>query len=128
MGRSTLGTGLTGNPASIHLGAVFAEQTEWGRLLVCSLVTLAIVGAMTVRSTSGLTTGNLGWRDIALRAPVFVGAGHAPRRPLTPDPDRHPEILRGLSACPDFDAIGQVLRPRGNAVWTCLRPMVKRVR
>jgi itaconyl-CoA hydratase len=40
---------------------------------VCSLVTLSIVGAMTVRSTSGLTVGNLGWNQIVLEAPVFVG-------------------------------------------------------
>jgi itaconyl-CoA hydratase len=70
---NVLMTALTGNPAPIHLDTRFAENTEWGRPLVCSLVTLSIVGAMTVRATSGLTVGNLGWSDIALTAPVFVG-------------------------------------------------------
>jgi itaconyl-CoA hydratase len=66
-------TTLTGNTAPIHLDVQYAAATEWGRPLVCSLVTLAIVGGMTVRSTSGLTTANLGWREIMLEAPVFVG-------------------------------------------------------
>jgi itaconyl-CoA hydratase len=64
---------LTGNSAPIHLDAHYCSKTEWGRTLMCSLVTLAIIGGMTVRSTSGLTVGNLGWREIVLEAPVFVG-------------------------------------------------------
>ena len=70
---NVLMTALTGNTAPIHLDAHYAAQTSWGRPLVCSLVTLAIVGGMTVRSTSGLTTANLGWREIELPAPVFIG-------------------------------------------------------
>jgi itaconyl-CoA hydratase len=66
-------TTLTGNCAPIHLDAEYAAGTQWGRTLVCSLATLAIVGGMTVRSTSGLTVANLGWRHITLSAPVFVG-------------------------------------------------------
>lgn len=66
-------TTLTGNCAPIHLDAHYSGHTEWGQPLVCSLVTLSIVGGMTVRSTSGLTIANLGWRDIVLEAPVFVG-------------------------------------------------------
>jgi len=59
--------------APIHLDAHYSSKTEWGRPLVCSLVALSIVGGMTVRSTSGLTIANLGWCDIVLEAPVFVG-------------------------------------------------------
>lgn len=66
-------TTLTGNTAPLHLDAHYAAGTEWGQMLVCSLVTLAVVGGMTVRSTSGLTVANLGWRDIELTAPVFIG-------------------------------------------------------
>lgn len=64
---------LTGNAAPIHTDAHFSSATEWGRPLVCSIVTLGIVGGMTVRSTSGLTVGNLGMDDIRLEHPVFVG-------------------------------------------------------
>jgi len=70
---NVLVTTLTGNSAPIHLDAHYSSRTEWGQPLVCSLVTLGIVGGMTVRSTSGLTVGNLGWREIVLEAPVFVG-------------------------------------------------------
>jgi itaconyl-CoA hydratase len=66
-------TTLTGNTAPIHLDAQYSSKTEWGQPLVCSLVTVSIVAGMTVRSTSGLTVGNLGWREIVLEAPVFVG-------------------------------------------------------
>ncbi|MFI6200603.1 MaoC family dehydratase [Streptomyces phaeochromogenes] len=64
---------LTGNAAPIHTDAQFNSATEWARPLVCTIVTLGIVGGMTVRSTSGLTVGNLGMDDIRLEHPVFVG-------------------------------------------------------
>ncbi|WP_309117470.1 MaoC family dehydratase [Saccharothrix sp.] len=68
-----LGTMLTGNPAPIHTDAHYAAQTPWGRILVCSAVTLGIVAGMTVRSTSGLTTANLGLDEVRFTRPVFVG-------------------------------------------------------
>ncbi|UZI32378.1 MaoC family dehydratase [Streptomyces sp. VB1] len=64
---------LTGNAAPIHLDSHYAGQTEWGRILVCSIVTLGIVAGMTVRSTSGLTVANLGLEDTKFENPVFVG-------------------------------------------------------
>ncbi|MFI1964738.1 MaoC family dehydratase [Streptomyces pathocidini] len=68
-----LGTALTGNVAPIHTDAHYSSTTEWGRPLVCSGVTLNIVAGMTVRSTSGLTTANLGLDDVRFENPVFVG-------------------------------------------------------
>jgi itaconyl-CoA hydratase len=70
---NVLMTTLTGNTAPIHLDAHYAAGTPWGRPLVCSLVTVSIIGGMTVRSTSGLTIANLGWKEIRLPAPVFIG-------------------------------------------------------
>lgn len=64
---------LTGNAAPIHLDAHYSEKTEWGRPLVCSIVTLGIVAGMTVRSTSGLTVANLGLDHVVFENPVFVG-------------------------------------------------------
>ncbi|MFJ2865324.1 MaoC family dehydratase [Kitasatospora sp. NPDC087314] len=66
-------TTLSGNQAPIHTDAVYASHTEWGRILVCSAVTLAIVGGMTARCVSGLTTANLGMDDVRFLNPVFVG-------------------------------------------------------
>jgi itaconyl-CoA hydratase len=70
---NVLMSALSGNTAPIHIDTRYSEHTEWGRPLVCSLVTLSIIGGMTVRATSGLTVGNLGWSEIVLEEPVFVG-------------------------------------------------------
>lgn len=64
---------LTGNAAPIHTDAHYSRQTEWARILVCSGVTLTIVAGMTVRSTSGLTVGNLGLDNVRFENPVFIG-------------------------------------------------------
>ncbi|MFI2372781.1 MaoC family dehydratase [Streptomyces sp. NPDC018833] len=68
-----LGTALTGNVAPIHTDAQFTSSTEWGRILVCGGVTLNLLAGMTVRSTSGLTSANLGLTDVRFEAPVFIG-------------------------------------------------------
>ncbi|WP_231873357.1 MULTISPECIES: MaoC family dehydratase [Kitasatospora] len=70
---NTLITALSGNTAPIHLDAHYAARTARGRILVCSGVTLAFIGGMTVRATSGLTLANLGLDDVRFENPVFVG-------------------------------------------------------
>ncbi|MFJ9844234.1 MaoC family dehydratase [Kitasatospora sp. NPDC101155] len=70
---NTLITTLSGNAAPIHLDAAYATHTEWGRILVCSALTLSIVGGMSARSVSALTTANLGLTDVQFTHPVFVG-------------------------------------------------------
>ena len=64
---------LSMNLNPIHIDAAYCEQTEWKRPLVSSLVTLSIVTGMSVQSTSARTLANLGWDNIRLVAPVFVG-------------------------------------------------------
>lgn len=64
---------LTGNVAPIHIDAHYSGQTDWGKPLVCGIVTLGIVAGMSVRSTSGLTVANLSVTDITFERPVFVG-------------------------------------------------------
>ncbi|WP_228982253.1 MaoC family dehydratase [Streptomyces sp. DH12] len=68
-----LGAALSGNPAPIHTDAHYSSQTRWGRILVCSGVTLNLVGGMTVRSISGLTTANLAIDQVRFTAPVHLG-------------------------------------------------------
>ncbi|MEU7480531.1 MaoC family dehydratase [Lentzea sp. NPDC042327] len=68
-----LGTMLTGNVAPIHTDAHYAAQTRHGRIVVCASVTLGLVAGMTVRSTSGLTTANLGLDNARFPHPVYVG-------------------------------------------------------
>ena len=61
------------NQHPLHIDAVYAADTEFGQLLVSSLVTFGIVNGMTVRTISQQGIANLGWDKVRLRAPVFVG-------------------------------------------------------
>ncbi|MEU5583060.1 MaoC family dehydratase [Streptomyces huasconensis] len=70
---SLLGAALSGNVAPIHTDAHYSSQTQWGRILVCSGVTLNLVAGMTVRSISGLTTANLAVDQVRFTAPVHIG-------------------------------------------------------
>jgi len=64
---------LSMNIHPLHIDAAYGEKTEWGKNLVSSLVTLAVVGGLALRSTSAKGIANLGWDNIRLTAPVFVG-------------------------------------------------------
>ncbi|MBT2364987.1 MaoC family dehydratase [Streptomyces sp. ISL-10] len=61
------------NQHPLHIDAVYAEQTQFGRILVSSLVTFGIVNGMTVSTISAKCVANLGWDKVRLTAPVFVG-------------------------------------------------------
>jgi itaconyl-CoA hydratase len=66
-------TCLTLNTNQIHFNAPYAERTQFGRPLVNSAFTLALIVGMTVPDTSENAAANLGWGDIKLPKPVFVG-------------------------------------------------------
>lgn len=61
------------NQHPLHIEAEYADKTEFGQLLVSSLVTFNIVNGMTVHSVSQRAIANLGWDEVRLTAPVFVG-------------------------------------------------------
>ena len=63
---------LTLNTNPIHFDAQHAAQTEWGRPLVDSTFTLALVTGLSVIDVSERAV-NLGWREVRLPAPVFAG-------------------------------------------------------
>ena len=64
---------LTMNTHPMHCDAAYAGKSEFGRPLINSGLTVAIVLGMTVRDVSQKAIANLGWRDISLVAPVFPG-------------------------------------------------------
>jgi itaconyl-CoA hydratase len=64
---------LTMNQHPIHFDEEYAKTTEFGRPLVNSTLTLAIVVGMSVQDVSQHAVANLGWTDIAMPAPVFNG-------------------------------------------------------
>ncbi len=63
---------LTVNPNPIHFDAVYAAKTEFGRPLVDSTFTLALVTGLSVGDLSQNAI-NLGWDDVRLPNPVFDG-------------------------------------------------------
>jgi acyl dehydratase len=63
---------LTQNTAPIHFDGHYAAQTEFGRRLVDSTFTLALVTGLSVTDVSEQAV-NLGWREVRLPAPVFAG-------------------------------------------------------
>ena len=66
-------TCLTCNTNQIHFNHAFAEGTRFGRPLVNSTFTLALVTGLSVPDTSENATANLAWTDVNLPRPVYVG-------------------------------------------------------
>ena len=64
---------LTQNTAPIHFDAHYAAQTEFGRRLVDSTFTLALVTGQSVTDVSQNVMANLGWDEVRLPHPVFEG-------------------------------------------------------
>ncbi|MFT9847759.1 MaoC family dehydratase [Aneurinibacillus sp. REN35] len=64
---------LTQNTNPIHFDEVYSEKTEFGRPLVDSTFTLALVTGQSVTDVSQNVMANLGWDDIKLPNPVFEG-------------------------------------------------------
>ena len=66
-------THLTMNTNPLHFDEEYARNTRWGKILVNSTFTLALVVGMSVPDVSEKAMANLGWSDIRLPNPVFVG-------------------------------------------------------
>lgn len=64
---------LTLNTNSIHFDYEFSKKTEFGKPLVNSCFTLALVTGMSVSDLSENAIANLQWTDIKLPHPVFAG-------------------------------------------------------
>jgi acyl dehydratase len=64
---------LTQNTSPIHFDQHYAAQTSFGRPLVDSTFTLALVTGQSVIDLSWHVFANLGWDEVRLPAPVFAG-------------------------------------------------------
>ena len=64
---------LTQNTAPIHFDHHYASQTEFGKPLVNSCLTLALVTGQSVTDISQNVMANLGWDEVRLPKPVFEG-------------------------------------------------------
>ncbi|GAB4131588.1 MAG: (R)-specific enoyl-CoA hydratase RipB/Ich [Rhodothalassiaceae bacterium] len=64
---------LTMNTHPLHFDAEYAKKSEFGRPLVVSSFTVALLLGMSVTDISQKAIANLGWKEIRMTAPVFVG-------------------------------------------------------
>lgn len=72
---NVLFTSMTMNPAWLHLDFDYAEnETEFGKPLVNSLLTLSTAIGISVHETTlGTTVANLGFQEISFPKPLFHG-------------------------------------------------------
>lgn len=67
-------TTLTHNPAALHLDAEYMKNTEFGRPIVNSCLTLGLMVGISVNDTThGTTVANLGWDEVRFPKPLFHG-------------------------------------------------------
>ena len=64
---------LTMNTHPVHFDFAYAARTEFGKPLVNSCLTLAIVTGQSVTDLSQNAVANLSWEDIKMPAPEFEG-------------------------------------------------------
>lgn len=64
---------LTMNTHPAHFDKEYAKGTEFGKPLVCSPFTVALLVGMSVTDVSQKAIANLGWENINLTYPLFVG-------------------------------------------------------
>jgi acyl dehydratase len=70
---NTLFTMLTMNTNPIHFDANLAAKTPFGKILVNSCYTLSLAVGLSVSDLSEHVMANLGWNDIKLPSPVYIG-------------------------------------------------------
>jgi len=64
---------LTMNTHPMHFDAEYAGASEFGKCIICSPLTVAIMVGMSVSDVSQKAIANLGWTDIKLLHPLFAG-------------------------------------------------------
>ncbi|MEO1491336.1 MAG: MaoC family dehydratase [Pseudomonadota bacterium] len=64
---------LTMNTHPLHFDNEFAATSQFGKPLVNSCLTLSMVTGISVADISQGAIANLGWDNVRMKAPVFVG-------------------------------------------------------
>src|SRR5260370_16731627 len=84
---------LTNNTNQIHFNNEYGKRTEFGRCLINSALTLAIVAGMGVPDVSENGFA-LGWAEIKLPNPLFAPAPFYSHQTILqpPQPSPHPQL------------------------------------
>ncbi|MDW8469579.1 MAG: MaoC family dehydratase [Burkholderiales bacterium] len=64
---------LTMNTHPLHFDEEYAKHSEFGRCIVASPLTVALMVGMSVTDVSQKAIANLGWTDIRLTHPLYPG-------------------------------------------------------
>lgn len=64
---------LTMNTHPMHFDEDYASASEFGKCIVCSPFTVALMVGMSVTDVSQKAIANLGWSDIKMTHPLFAG-------------------------------------------------------
>ena len=64
---------LTMNTHPMHFDEEYAKASEFGKCIVCSPLTVALMVGMSVTDVSQKAIAKLGWTDIKLTFPMFAG-------------------------------------------------------
>jgi len=120
---NVLMTALSMNPQPLHWDVEFAAKTEFGKPLVNSMFTMAlVVGISVAETTLGTTIGNLGFTDVRFPNPVFAGDT---LRVETLVKSKRLSKSRGDSGIVDFEH--RAFNQRDEVVCVCLRAALMRI-
>ena len=115
---------LTHNPQPLHLDAEFAAASEFGRVVVNGIFTFGLmVGVSVADTTLGVLIANLGYAELVMPKPVFVG-----------DTLRGETTVADLKTSRSRPAAGivtfahRMLNQRNDEVCRCLRTALVRCR
>ena len=64
---------LTMNQHPMHFDVEYAKHSEFGRCIIASPFTVALMVGMSVSDVSQKAIANLGWKEIKLTHPLFAG-------------------------------------------------------
>jgi acyl dehydratase len=64
---------LTMNTHPLHFDAEYAKHSEFGRCIICSPLTVAVLVGMSVTDVSQKAIANMGWTNIRMTHPLFAG-------------------------------------------------------
>lgn len=64
---------LTMNTHPMHFDEEYAKHSEFGKCIIASPFTLALMVGMSVTDVSQKAIANLGWNDIGMTHPLFAG-------------------------------------------------------
>jgi acyl dehydratase len=117
-------TALTHNPQPLHLDAEAASQSEFGRILVNGVFTFGLmIGVSVGDTTQGVLIANLGYDQVVMPSPVFVGDTLRGETTVAELKDSRSRPQAGI-----VTFAHRMLNQRGEVVCRCLRSALIRRR